>query len=153
MKTQWEPRPDLGPSPGAIHRFDWSSKVDLQLIQRLVDASSQGDLEEAELAMDGLDAMAIGLLDNGGDVAAYGSSRPFVYGTGFGDIGVLVRAGIRSGGWGRAVVAALIDRVLLPGDLEPLYRCDPTNVGSDRLSASLGFQPAVALSVVQFPSG
>lgn len=136
---------------GRFHRFDWDSPDDVELMRRFVDACDPEDLGEAEIALDALDAMAIGLLDNGGSVGAYASSRPFEYDASFGDIGVLVRADLRARGWGRSVVAGLIDEVLIPAGVEPLYRCDPENVGSDRLSRELGFETVISLTAAQFP--
>ena len=148
MKTQSRPLPELGERPGRLHVFDWARSDDLALMQALVDASSEDDLDEAEVEMDELDDQAVGLLDDGGVLRAFASSRPFDTVPAFGDIGVIVRAGGRGAGWGRAVVGALISELLEPAGVAPLYRCDPvTNIGSDRLSAALGFEPALSLSV------
>lgn len=152
MKTQARALPTLDDRPGRLHVFDWSRPGDLELVQALVEASAAEDLVEAEVAMDELDDQAVGLVDDGGVLRAYASSRPFAMVPAFGDIGVIVRAGGRAGGWGRAVVAALITELLQPAGVLPLYRCDPVeNVGSDRLSAALGFEPALSLSVAVLP--
>lgn len=134
-----------------LHRFDWSSAADLELMRRFVEACDPDDLDEAEVAIDELDAMAVGLVDQEGEIGAYASSRPFEYDESFGDIGVVVRADLRGKGWGRAVVSSLILDVLDPVGVEPLYRCDPENIESDRLSAALGFETVVSLTAAQFP--
>lgn len=150
MKTRGAGQVEVAESPGALHRFDWSRSADMALISDLIDASEVDDLEEAELALDSLDDLAVGVLDEKGRVVSFASARPFNYEPSFGDIGVLTRSRARSGGWGRAAVLGLIDDVLVPAGFEPLYRCDPANVGSDRLSAALGFEPALTLTAVTF---
>ena len=152
MKTQARAVPTLDDAPGRLHVFDWTRPGDLELVRALVDASSEDDLDEAEVEMDELDEQAVGLVDAGGVLRAYASSRPFDMVPAFGDIGVVVRSGARNEGWGRAVVAALITELLQPAGVLPLYRCDPVdNVGSDRLSTALGFEPALSLSVGVLP--
>lgn len=140
------------PPPGPVHVFDWSRPGDLELMQAFVDACSDDDLDEAEVAMDDLDDMAIAVLLADGSVGAFASSRPFEDDRDFGDIGIVAKAETRRSGWGRAAVSVLINQILVPAGVEPLYRCDPDNVGSDRLSAALGFEAVVALTVVELPS-
>lgn len=153
MKTRW--RADAGnvDRPGALHRFDWNEPSHVALVSDLIAVSDQQDLDEAEIGLDELDELAVGLLDADGRVAAYASARPFEYESSFGDIGVMVRSDVRSEGWGRAVVAALIDEILVPSGIEPLYRCDPENHGSDRLSRALGFEPALRVVAAEFAAG
>ncbi len=150
MKTRGATHVELPNSPGVLHRFDWKKASDKALISELIDVSDVDDLDEADLVLDALDELAVGLLDEKGHVAAFASCRPFDYEPSFGDIGVLTRVDVRGGGWGRAAVAALIDDVVVPAGIEPLYRCDPANVGSDRLSAALGFEPVLTLTAVEF---
>ncbi len=153
MKTRGATHVELLEKPGVLHHFDWTKASDLALVRELIDDADVDDLDEAELALDELDELAVGLLDDQGRVAAFASSRPFGYGQSFGDIGVMTRADVRGGGWGRAAVAGLMDEVLVPAGFEPLYRCDPANHGSDRLSDALGFEPVLTLTAVEFSPG
>ncbi len=126
------------PGGFSLHRFDWSRPDDLALVQALIDVSTEDDLDEAELEMENLDEMAVGLVDANGAIAAYASARDWDYGKNFGDIGVIVRADVRGQGLGVAVVDAII-AVTQAAGIDPLYRCDPDNAGSDLLSKALGF--------------
>jgi len=116
-------------------------------MQALVDVSEEPDLDAAEVDMDDLDDPAIALLSDDGAIRAYASSRPFDEALPFGDIGILTAGGQRSSGWGRSAVSALIRDVLVPAGVDPLYRCDPDNHGSNRLSDGLGFETVAALTV------
>ena len=89
------------------------------------------------------------MLDDNGQIASYGCGRPFDMANTFADIGVLTRADCRGKGLGAAVVAAVCPRLMRAG-LEPLYRCDEDNVGSVRLSASMGFTPATTVTAFRF---
>lgn len=141
----------LAESTALVHLFDWSTKADIELMQAFVDASSVDDLDEAEIAMDDLDAHALALLGADGSIQTFASSRPYEDELSFGDIGIISTPSVRSRGWGRSAVSALIRDVLVPAGVEPLYRCDTDNVGSDRLSEALGFETVVALTVAELP--
>lgn len=135
------------------HLLDWSRQTDIELMQAFVDASSDDDLDEAEVAMDDLDTHALALLGVDSSIQAYASSRPYEDEPSFGDIGIVSLPAVRTGGWGRSAVSALIADVLLPAGVEPLYRCDPDNVGSNRLSDALGFETVVALTAAKLLDG
>ncbi len=137
------------PDGYSLHRFDWNDPADIGRMQRLVDASTADDLDESEVAMDDLDAIAVGLINSAGEVAAFASMRPFDYEPSLGDIGVIVRDGNRGKGLGSVVVAQLVEHAL-PNDWHALYRCDPyENPGSDRLSTRVGFLPATDLLAIR----
>lgn len=138
-------------STAEVHVFDWSRAADVEMMQRFVDAEDDDDLDEAEVAMDELDAQALAVLQLDGTVGAFASARPFYADAGLGDIGIVTGASARRSGAGKAAVSALISRILLPAGVEPLYRCDPGNAGSHRLSDSLGFETALSLTVVELP--
>lgn len=139
------------PGPN-LQIMDWSKPEHLELMQAFVDAADADDLDEAEVEMDDLDALAVSVLRPDGSIGAYASSRPFEQDHVFGDIGIITASSGRRSGLGAAAVSGVISGLLLPGAIEPLYRCDPENIGSDRLSASLGFEPALTLTVVELPS-
>ncbi len=151
MKS-WETSLHLPSTGHGAHVFDWTLEPDRRRVAAFVDACDDHDLDEAELDLDDLDDLAVGILDAGGDICAYASSRPFDEDETFGDIAVIVRPADRAVGLGRAVVSDLITTLLLPRHVEPLYRCDPNNTGSDRLSAGLGFVPALSLTLVELES-
>lgn len=130
-------------------RLRWSDHEDVVLMQAFVDASDPDDLDEAEVAMDELDDLAVAVLGPDGGIGAFASARPFEQDHWFGDIGIVSAPNVRRRGLGAAAVSLLVSDVLLPAGVEPLYRCDPENTGSDRLSASLGFEPALSLTVVE----
>lgn len=136
---------------GTVHVFDWSKPADVELMQTFVDRCEKADLDAAEVDMANLDDMAVALLDEDGAIQAYASSVDFEDGVPFGDIGILTLSGLRRGGWGRSTVSALMREILTPAGIDPLYRCDPDNTGSDRLSAALGFELAASLTVAQLP--
>lgn len=136
---------------GTVHRFDWSRPADVELMQAFVDGCEADDLDDAEVDMDDLDDAAVALLGEDGAIRAYASSRPFEDELPFGDIGILTSSQERSQGWGRAAVSVLVRDVLVPAGVDPLYRCDPENVGSHRLSDALGFETVAALTVAELP--
>lgn len=146
---------DLDPHPAppgytvqSLHRDD---PADYARIERLVEAGSEDDLDDAEIELDDLDEIIVCALDGDGEIAAFSSGRPFDLVPRFGDIGVMTREDSRKLGLGRAAVAALCPR-LIAANLEPLYRCDQDNEGSISLSASLGFTPVTNLVAYRFPT-
>jgi len=141
----------LVPPVAGVHLLDWSAKADLELMQAFVDTCEASDLDEAEVDMDDLDDAAIALLTDDGAIGAYASSRPFEDELPFGDIGILTSPRQRNRGWGSLAVSALVRDVLMPRGIDPLYRCDPANVGSHRLSAALGFEIVASLTVAELP--
>lgn len=151
MRTQATLLPPVA-VPGQVHVLDWRKPIDVQLMQAFVDAADADDLDEAEVAMDDLDDQAVALLGSDGAIMAYASSRPYEETPAFGDIGVIVSADARRGGWGRAVVATLITELLVPAGVIPLYRCSTENLGSFGLSSALGFESVLSLTMSQLPS-
>lgn len=139
----------------SLRRLDWGDEADRAAMQVFIDACPDDDLEEAEVAMDDLDdlALAVTMHHNGSDlIVSYASARPSDFDPEFGDIGVVGRPDMRRSGLGRRVVAGLCADLLPSAGMRPLYRCDPDNIGSDRLSDALGFETVVSLSVIQLPS-
>lgn len=127
-------------------QLDWTNDEHLDAIASFIDASNEADLEQAEIELDNLDERCIAILHPDGQIAAYASVRPWIFGH-YGDIGVMTRSKERGRGLGRAVVAALIADVM-PAEWQPLYRHERSNAGSDRLSTSLGFVVATSLVAV-----
>lgn len=125
---------------------------DFALLERLVDVSSEDDLDEAELELDNLDEIMDAVLDADGQIASLASSRPFDMAPDFGDIGILTRTDCRAKGLGSAAVTVLCERLVKSG-IEPLYRCDEDNTGSVELSRGLFFAPVAMVSGFRFPVG
>lgn len=121
----------------------------LKIVERLVEVSTDDDLEEAEIDLADLDEVMHLAIGVDGEAAAYASACEFDLTAGYGDIGVLTRHDQRGKGLGVAVVSALSTRLFGEG-IEPLYRCDEENAGSMRLSASMGFVPATRLIGFRF---
>jgi len=132
-----------------LRSLDNTDADDLAKIQRLVDASSQSDLDYAELAMEELDDVIVAAVDASGEIVSYASSMPFDMAPGFGDIAIITRPEHRAIGLGRATVAALCERIRAIGD-EPLYRCESHNFGSIAVCSALGFTPAAEVRAYRF---
>lgn len=140
--------------PSLPDGFGWQTLLrdqdaSLALIKNLIAVSSEDDLEEAELAIDDLDDIMEGIIAPSGEIAAYGSSRPFDLVEGYGDIGVITHGEYRRSRLGAAVVQAVCVRLQGSG-IEPLYRCDEANVASSQLSESMGFIPVTRLQAYRF---
>lgn len=138
------------PAGMTIRSLSRDDPSDLALLARLVEISSEDDLDEAELEMDNLDEHMDAVLDADGQIASLASSRPFDMAPAFGDIGILTRTDSRSLGLGSAAVSALCRR-LVQADIEPLYRCDEDNIGSVELSRGLLFAPVAMVKAYRFP--
>lgn len=149
MKTQALP----GDAPQRTpHVLNWSDATDIALMRGFVERVDEDDLDEAEIELDDLDDKAVCLVNDAGQMDAYASARPFDEAPRFGDIGIAVVPNVRQQGLGSEVLRGLIEGVLRPEGIHPLYRCDPDNAASDRLSAALGFQTVLELLVVEVPS-
>jgi hypothetical protein len=119
------------------------------LIAGLVARCDPNDVEEAEVELDNLDPVIVGLLDGTGRIGAYAGEHPWELDAGFADIGVLTRPDLRRIGWGSAAVAALCRLTFEQGRL-PLYRCNWDRAGSRRLALALGFVEVASLAAVRF---
>jgi GNAT superfamily N-acetyltransferase len=123
--------------------LDRERAEDVALIDAFKQALSDADRDEADLDGDRLDEHILTVVDDRG-IAAFTSQQPFVYADQFADIAIATRPDVRGRGLGRIAVAALCDEIESRG-LLPLYRCDTANLGSVKLSASLGFVPVVRI--------
>lgn len=146
----------LGQPPAAPQRtphvLNWAESGDMDLIRGFVERVDEDDLDEAEIDLDALDEKAVCLVNPSGQMEAYASTQPFDEAPTFGDIGIAVAPDVRQQGVGSEVLRGLINHVLLPEGILPLYRCDPDNAASDRLSAALGFETVLELLVVEVPN-
>lgn len=130
--------------------LDGSKDDDVRTIQGLLDACSPDDLDEAEFEIDALDPYLVGWMQDG-HLLALAGGRPEAFRPGCMDIGVLVHPETRRNGCGQAVVAAVADLVVDAGHVA-LYRCESSNVGSQRLCRAVGFELTVELDAFQWPA-
>lgn len=131
--------------------LDGRSAEGIQVVRKLLDECSDDDVAEAEFEIENLDPFLVGWSEGGRLLALAGgrreAARPLCR-----DIGVLVHPDARLAGRGRAVVGAVADQVLEAGHV-PLYRCESSNIASQRLCRSVGFELALELDGFQWPIG
>ena len=139
----------LGRAPELVV-LDGSADAGIATVRTLLEDCSEDDLDEAEFEIDALDPFLVGWVEDGRLLALAGGrhepARP-----GCMDIGVLVHAGARASGRGRAVVAATVEEILTAGQV-PLYRCGTENTGSSRLCRSIGFETVLELEAYRWPT-
>lgn len=121
--------------------------ADVALVAELLAATPDDDADEAELDVDDLDPLLVGLID-GGVLVAEAGWRPFDLADRFADIGVLVRPSARGRGLAPVVVAAACAAAIRDGRA-PLYRCDVTNPGSLATARRVGFVAVATVSAVR----
>ncbi len=119
--------------------LDRGADRDRALIEAFVAAFPGDDLDEAELAIDELDAAIAALVDERGSIASYASARPWSVDAAFDDIAVITHPDHRARGLGTAVVGEFARRRRRQGRLL-FYNCDVENVGSNRVAVAAGFQ-------------
>jgi GNAT superfamily N-acetyltransferase len=129
--------------------LDRESAEDVALIDAFKSTLSEDDRDEADLDGDRVDEHVLAVVDEQG-IAVFASQQAFWYAERFADIAIATRPDARGRGLGRYAVAALCDEIE-SRDLFPLYRCDVANLGSMKLSASLGFVPVVRVLACKRP--
>ncbi|MCP4225663.1 MAG: GNAT family N-acetyltransferase [Actinomycetia bacterium] len=127
--------------------LDRDEPRDVDLIAELIEGCSRDDLDDAEIDLDDLDPLIVGLVDDKGRIGAYASGRPWDDDALYDDIGVITIADRRGQGWGAAVVNDFVGRSLELNRF-PLYRCNWSNTASKALAMSLGFEQVVELVAV-----
>ncbi len=132
-----------------LRSLDRDRTDDVTLIDAFKGALSEDDRDEADLDNERLDEHIKAVIDQCG-IAAFASQQPFIYAEAFGDIAVATRPDVRGRGLGRIAVAALCEEIEARG-MFALYRCETTNPGSVKLSASLGFVRVVELFACKKP--
>lgn len=135
------------PAGAELQDLDRENADHRSLIADFVARNDPEDVEEAEVELDNLDPLIIGLVDGTGAVRAMASGRVWDDEESFDDIGVLVDDELRGQGWGAAVVSALCQASFAAGRL-PLYRCNWSRTASKALAMSLGFTLVAQVSAV-----
>lgn len=139
------------PAVDGVAVVDAELEVDVARIQALVDACTEGEVDDAAIEMDELDPVIRCVeASPGGEIIGYASAFPDEDFGGRWDIGVLTHPDHRRKGLGVRSVQRLVVDLVADGQL-PLYRHDLDNVGSAALSDALGFVVATRLLAVRFP--
>lgn len=145
-------RPQADVEGLVVRRLDPDDVDDRSKLAALVDASSEDDVDEADLDLDDLDPFIVGLLTADGVIAAYAAARPSEIDDTFEDIAVLTRPSFRRRGLGAAAVFEFVSaRTVDDPTRRFLYRCTTENAGSNALAESLGFTMAHTIGAVRFP--
>ncbi|MCB2224841.1 MAG: hypothetical protein KQH83_11795 [Actinobacteria bacterium] len=138
------------PDGCTVAPLDRDDPGDRGRIAALVEACGEDDAEEAEIHLDDLDPLILGVAEPGGTLAGLAGERPWDLDAGTADIAVLTRPDARGRGVGGAAVAAVCREDFRLGRL-PLYRCNWDNAPSRALALSLGFVEVLSLAAVRFP--
>jgi GNAT superfamily N-acetyltransferase len=124
----------------------------IAMLDSLIAACDDDDIEEADLDLDHLDPTLTLLIAADGTIAAYASSRPHDILADFDDIGVLTHPAWRGRRLGALAVYEYVRRRRAEGRCW-LYRCGRDNTGSNRVAETLGFTLVTTIGAVSFPSG
>lgn len=122
----------------------------ISMLETLIAACDDDDVEEADLDLDHLDPTLTVLVTGQGAITAYAGSRPHGIVAEFDDIGVLTHPAWRGRRLGARAVYEYIRRRRADGRCW-LYRCDLDNIGSNRAAESLGFTAVATIGAVSFP--
>ncbi len=116
-----------------------------EALQALYAASTEEDLDEAEIYVDKPDPVIFGTFIDG-KMVAYSSHR--IWGENIADIGVLTHPDYRKRGLGKGVVSALCEWHFA-NDVLPMYRVGGENFGSQGVGLGLGFELMVDIDVLK----
>lgn len=130
---QPHPQPHTQSQPSAL-QIRTLSQADAQLFSEFQERCSDDDRDEAFVE---LDHWLVVAAVKGNRIVCATSAYPW-QDSSLVDIGVLTDPEFRGQGYGRATVRA-ISREILLRNLEPQYRCDPSNAASAALAISSGF--------------
>jgi predicted GNAT family acetyltransferase len=142
------PRADLGDL--IVQHVGIGDAPPISMLDGLIAACDDDDVEEADLDLDHLDPTLTVLITADGTIAAYASSRPHNVLADFDDIGVIVHPAWRGRRLGALAVYEHVRRCRAE-DRCWLHRCDLDNTASNRLAESLGFTLVTTIGAVSFP--
>ncbi len=140
--------PPLDPTM-VLRAMSRDDAADRASIGSFLESCPSEDVEEAEIELDDLDPAIVVVTDSDGEIAAFASARAWSFDSTFDDIGVLTSPTHRGRGFGASAVAELINQQQATGRTM-FYNCDTTNLGSDRLAQSLGFELVHVVAGVTF---
>jgi GNAT superfamily N-acetyltransferase len=145
-------RPDADLGDLIVRHIDVGDAAPISMLDSLIAACDDDDIEEADLDLDYLDPTLTLLIAADGTIAAYASSRPHDLLVDFEDISVVTHPAWRGRRLGALAVYEHVRRSRAEGRCW-LYRCDLDNTGSNRLAETLGFTLVTTIGAVSFPSG
>lgn len=126
-----------------VRAFRHDDRHDREMMEAFIESLPDEDRDEADLA-DGVPDEHVLIAIDADGVVAFASERPFDFAPDYGDIAVATRPDARGRGLGRLAVDRLCTEIVERG-MQPLYRHGTSNLGSGRLSASLGFRRVLEL--------
>lgn len=142
-------RPDADLADLVIQHVGTDDTPPISMLDGLIAACADDDVEEADLDLDHLDPTFTLLVTPDRTIAAYASGRPHDVETSFDDIAVLTHPAWRGRRLGALAVHEFI-RKRRAEDRRWLYRCNVDNVGSNRVAESLGFTLVTTIGAVSF---
>jgi L-amino acid N-acyltransferase YncA len=122
------------------------------MLDDLIAASDDDDVDEADLDPEHLDPTFTLLVTPDGTIAAYASARPHDLDPCFDDIAVLTHPAWRGRRLGALAVHEFIRHRRAQGH-RALYRCNVDNVGSNRVADSLGLTLVMTIGAVSIQPG
>jgi GNAT superfamily N-acetyltransferase len=142
-------RPDADLGDLVVRHVGTGDAPPISMLDGLIAACDDDDVEEADLDLDHLDPTFTLLVTPDGTIAAYASGRPYDVEPSFDDIAVLTHPAWR----GRRLGALAVHEFIRQRQAEGrrwLYRCNVDNVGSNRVAESLGFTLVTTIGAVRF---
>jgi len=143
-------RPDADLGDLVVRHIGIDDVPPISMLDDLIAACDEDDVEEADLDRDHLDPTFTLLVVPDGTIAAYASGRPHDVEPSFDDIAVLTHPAWRGRRLGALTVHEFI-RHRQAEDRGWFYRCNVDNVGSNRVAESLGFTLVTTIGAVSFP--
>jgi GNAT superfamily N-acetyltransferase len=142
-------RPDADLGSLVVRHFGTSDAPPMSMLDGLIAACSDDEVEAADLDLDHLDPTYTLLVSRNGTIAAYASARPSDFEPSFDDIAVLTHPEWRGRRLGALAVHEYIRHRHTQGR-RWLYRCNVDNIGSNRVATSLGFTLVATIGAVSF---
>jgi GNAT superfamily N-acetyltransferase len=143
-------RPDANLGDLVVRHVGVDDDPPISMLEDLIAACDDQDIEEADLDLDHLDPTFTLLVAADGTIAAHAGSRPHDVLADFDDIAVLTHPAWRGHRLGALAVYEYVRRRRTEGCYW-LYRCGLDNIGSNHVAESLGFTLVTTIGAVAFP--
>ena len=140
-------RPDADVGGLVVRHVGVDDAPPILMLDDLIGACDDDDVEEADLDLDHLDPTFTLLVTPDDMIAAFASARPHEVEPSFDDIAVLTHPAWRGRRLGALAVHEFI-RHRRPEGRRWLYRCNLDNIGSNRVAESLGFTVVTTIGAV-----